>query len=635
KHTIHFSPTVPYYLGLHLGHNSSWYASPVVVPNILCPVTTSCVAYLYSSTRPCYSANFVWFITTVKTVKTASTLTMAWSGEVIGHLGVLSSPLAACYAARLFTQLVRHIDGVTSGFEACQVGPQRPALNAPSLDCSAQAPDEPCKTDCVDGPAIVQYSNAAFGRQSDSECSTSSEDCVGEDLDFCILTPHQALDALGGQASQYTKIYHNSLPFVADETEPGTVLSMEAVADRIQAVSTPSFEPSAPHAIPQAESPRPIPSAETEEPLCSHASSQALSAPSSCRSILSEFTASSSFDSLSSERSSFDAAVGHFSPLSQCRGQQRVSSGSSPLSSPFTAASYAQSVIMDCATYQDARPSCDCDGPQTVGSCPEAGAADGDAVSTCDLIGRPSTPLPIGDSWVHARSSSPMGYVRPATRSLVHQEPPKHHHWMLSGAPASPPPPSLPSPVPLSAVALSHVEVMRPSPATSSDELLEDWIHDRRVSVASEPPASACEERAPATLSTRQGSSALRLPSQACCSVSALEAVVSVGLHKAPALPLPVGSPDDESVPPALRYYLAQARAAGDGEAEDLDGGQRRSSSSGSVRSLESADSAVQPGFVRATVEQLNSQGAVCGQVLLPFASSKACSQPRILARGA
>ncbi|GIL72918.1 hypothetical protein Vretifemale_3062 [Volvox reticuliferus] len=113
-------------------------------------------------------------------------------------------------------------------------------------------------------------------------------------------------------------------------------------------------------------------------------------------------------------------------------------------------------------------------------------------------------------------------------------------------------------------------------------------------------------------------------------------------LCKAPALPLPDGATLESAVPPALRYYLAQARAAVNQDVQGNEAGRmtvemaaRRQSPGDDLtgQGTGSADiSAGQPGFVRATVEQLNIQRLVCCHVT-PYASAKTCSKPRPLAQ--
>ncbi|GIL43056.1 hypothetical protein Vafri_844 [Volvox africanus] len=115
-----------------------------------------------------------------------------------------------------------------------------------------------------------------------------------------------------------------------------------------------------------------------------------------------------------------------------------------------------------------------------------------------------------------------------------------------------------------------------------------------------------------------------------------------VGLCTAPALPLPDGSTLESAVPPALRYYLAQTRAAVNEDAQGVEPGGRTQEMAAQCQSsggdstgqgVGCADiSAGQPGFVRATVEQLNTKRLVCCHVT-PYATAKTCRKPRPLAQ--
>lgn len=85
--------------------------------------------------------------------------------------------------------------------------------------------------------------------------------------------------------------------------------------------------------------------------------------------------------------------------------------------------------------------------------------------------------------------------------------------------------------------------------------------------------------------------------------------------QSAPALPLPDGRTPSSSVPPALRYYLAQARAAGVimDESDGGGGGDVRSESPLTPQGASGCGSDDSPprGYVRATVEQLQRQQSV------------------------
>ncbi|GLC35787.1 hypothetical protein PLESTB_000494200 [Pleodorina starrii] len=606
--------------------------------------------------------------------------------EVLGHALLLTSPLAACYGAKLLTRLVEQLEDTRRGFLIPRAFSRCLAAQRRTDDRGANCTEQP--HDC----GLFQYKNAAFSYQNLAEYADSAVVAFGyagnaangdddEELGFCILTPQQALGALGDHAPQFAKIFLNGSTFVADRSEPGTVLSIDEYADRISLFSRHQSVGGSPCAAdcpsgcpgtdPQVTSPSLPPRATTD--------GGAPNVPMTCHSDLSPFTSYSSCD----QTYTTDSA-----PTISTRSSLELPLPSDSLSSTCAQFDISTnvSVAAPAAAEKDAieGPYCNSTAPQMCPPAPEvvilgkanacmwrdaaatAAATAATAEPVCDNA--PTTPRelttprrptasPLSAGGYCANSAAPssvdaqlprrsfdsgvtpreldfgraatgpassgfqsrcgVGNPRSASHGgavVAHARPAQRRCWVPAGARSMPPP--LPSPSPVVARGGSF------SSARTSLHLQEGDVTCCR-GVASAPHSPPQHVRArPCGLVT---------PGAAPSSPSACP----VGLSKAPALPLPDGATLESAVPPALRYYLERARAAGahEGDAAVVAG-------SVAVGSLGGADAGVaadapaaagRPGFVRATVEQLNTQRLVCCHDT-PFAAAKTSRKTRPLA---
>ncbi|EFJ42897.1 hypothetical protein VOLCADRAFT_119223 [Volvox carteri f. nagariensis] len=441
---------------------------------------------------------------------------MPWSCEVLANALTLASPIAACYCARLLTRLFAQLEE-TSAIVANRNFPQSRSLACSGTE-AVLIPPAPCRSEsgqhhenqAVNG--CFQYSNATFVLQSNDGSGVDAMDAEDEELDFCILTPQQALGVLGDHAPLYAKIFLNGYTFVADQSEPGTILSVDEYADRMHS------------------------SASRDQSLggssitCSPGDSQVADAKS---------------DADASSRSMGGASsISHFSSIS----------GSLSLTS-CNLTSYI--------------------------SCGQPDYSSDPTVSR-----RSSFEVQLLPSKCSAR----IQLTRRTTLEEVNVEG-SYFNTTSQTCPANLDDVSAPD------KAQAHI-----------------WA---TVTIVTTVTAVAC----------------------------GFLGLAKKCLGKAPALPLPDGATLESAVPPALRYYLAQARAAGCQDPRDIGEGceagvrQRRSSAGDSVTGALSEPghdgdvsiSAGRPGFVRAAVEQLNTQRLVCCHVT-PFTASKTSRKPRPLA---
>ncbi|KAG2442891.1 hypothetical protein HXX76_002968 [Chlamydomonas incerta] len=168
-----------------------------------------------------------------------------WAAELLGHALFLGAPVAFCYAGSYISGLYSRMEQeLVETFTKAQLGPWEasgrpgPVLEAEgTASCIEQAPAvSPA------APAMLQYHNATFSRQSASAMSVCTDcaadsDCDEDDLDFCLVTPQQAVGTLGSHAPHYTKIFLNGLPLMADATDPSATLSLDECARRIKLAS--------------------------------------------------------------------------------------------------------------------------------------------------------------------------------------------------------------------------------------------------------------------------------------------------------------------------------------------------------------------------------------------------------------
>ncbi|KAG2443043.1 hypothetical protein HYH02_009458 [Chlamydomonas schloesseri] len=162
-----------------------------------------------------------------------------WASELLGHALILGAPVAFCYAGSYISGLYSRMEQeLVQTFTKAQLGPwEAAAMPGPVLEadnsgaCRSQQPPA--------AAPLLQYHNATFSRQSVgavsvcTDCGVYSE-CDDDDLDFCLVTPQQAMGALGSHAPRYTKIFLNGLPLMADATDPSATLSVDECARRIK-----------------------------------------------------------------------------------------------------------------------------------------------------------------------------------------------------------------------------------------------------------------------------------------------------------------------------------------------------------------------------------------------------------------
>ncbi|GLI68963.1 hypothetical protein VaNZ11_013491 [Volvox africanus] len=598
---------------------------------------------------------------------------MEWGREVLGCTLILSSPLAACYGTKLLARLGLELEETRRVFSLRQSLASCAGLRARGPEAQNENAE---RSQEFTGENCFQYNNAAFVCQSCDDYGADTAECEdSEELDFCILTPQQALGALGEHAPQYAKIFLNGYTFVADRSEPGTVMSVDEYADRMH-VSAASRRHSAggsclaTSSVTESQtcgaaSPGFTPGRSPNDQLSTCSDSSSLRCRSSCARDFSTsaptFSERSSFElSLLSYQSSLGLArttlesdtyydtMPHTYPVLQNgfdldATQAHVEQGMTAAAEAMTQEVQVQHRTgrNDCAAPVTPREFA---GPQRPVLSPftDSGA--------CHAETSPSSPV---DTWrsggraqcagVHGaehvggvKAYQGSGCSSSQSRSVgaLHkcaapggtlgaaEQKGSKRPWVPSGVRLVPSP-LLQTPAPRASVPLSSSHTSRMA-----------------VNVKKDANTACSWEAASAPHSPLQPTCSRSCGSRSVGGSPSSIAISPAGLCTAPALPLPDGTTLESAVPPALRYYLAQTRAAGNQDVQGVEAGRRapemaaRCQSSGcdsTGQGVGSADiSAGQPGFVRATVEQLNTQRLVCCHVT-PYAAAKTCRKPRPL----
>ncbi|PNH12125.1 hypothetical protein TSOC_000983 [Tetrabaena socialis] len=491
---------------------------------------------------------------------------------------------------------------------------------------------------------MLQYDNP-FGRQSVNSFTSGTCDGDDEDLAFCLLTPHQALGALGSHAPHYTKVFLNGLPFVTDH-ETGAVLSVDEYAHRMQLVanraraaascaSRAASLPSSPCITPPNGRHHPHDHDEIAAPLCRTA---VCSASASWRSL-----ASSSTDTLCSTGSSSRPSAACSLDAGRTRPGDQHGAGCEPRGDAHSSSSSTISTEGPPCAAPQVSPASDAppcrwqpysgddgdDSPFVAGSLASERRR---SISDCG-----------GGGGVHPRDrfapaqqhleACPEGRqlgaapLRAAAHAAAHAAEPAKRRWLPSGCGAA-----APLPPPRAAVPAQGLRGGAPARHAGT---CGSWAGlgpvDLRASVDIGALASLrASDRARASASLPPRTPMQQHPPQRLCAAAAAAAAVAAaaasapaGLCKAPALPLPAhGATPDSSVPPALRYYLAQARAAGVQVDARSGGPEAMGGEHGMARD---------EGYVRAAVEQLQQRGSRGGVVcchITPYAQ-KTSRTPR------
>ncbi|KAG2499315.1 hypothetical protein HYH03_002893 [Edaphochlamys debaryana] len=484
------------------------------------------------------------------------------------------------------------------------------------------------------------YDNPAFARTSasrpDSVCGsvTATDD---DDLDFCLVTPEQAFGVLGAHTAKYTKVYLNGLPYVSDSMDPGHMMTVDAAADKIRAAvctrgsraghSLPCSLPSSPCLTPDV----PLPSMRSGSTCLTSSGG----CSSSCGTDGGASVASSFRSSASSSAFDIDLAPSRRSSVDiQCAAE---------------ASEFAKDGAAGRAGHApkaDSRPQ-----PSDAAEPPRRSHSDLGPASHSGSAS-PQLPCYLSETSVSAATtptarmgSAPSALMPPPSAPTAPRVP--CPRWSPCGdltrprEPVARPgnaPPSLPPPVPRECVlhSVSERTALAERSSSAPNRLLSSSLDSGNPTSGGAVTLAALKDAAIAASAAVGPAAAVacrRWTRSASASAAALAAplpprapqpppasVAPAGLSScAPAMPLPDCSSSKAAVPPALRYYLAQANAS--------------PADSSPTKSSAAPVKPVHSGYVRSTVEYLQSHLAklqnrpvLCCHVT-PFSDAPATSK--------